>query len=45
MCTCRIVKEDTNIFIKAVIVYLGKKIGRKACGTKNKQESEPWWKK
>ena len=31
---------DTNILIKAVI-----KIGLKACGSKNKKESEPWWKR
>ena len=31
--------------IKAVIVYVGKKIGLKACGSKNKKESEPWWKR
>ena len=31
--------------IKAVIVYEGKKIGLKACGSKNKNESEPWWKR
>ena len=36
---------DTNILIKAVIVYVGKKIGLKACGSKNKKESEPWWKR
>ena len=34
--------EDTNILIKAVIVYVGKKIGLKACRSKNKKESEPW---
>ena len=28
---------DINILIKAVIVYLGKKIGLKACGSKNKK--------
>ena len=32
--------EDTNILIKAVIVYVGKKIGLKACRSKNKKESE-----
>ena len=32
---------NTNILIKAVIVY----IGPKACGSKNKNESEPWWKR
>ena len=32
---------DTNILIKAVIVYVGKKIGLKARGSKNKKESEP----
>ena len=36
---------DTNILTKAVIVYVGKKIGLKACGSKNKKESEPWWKR
>ena len=36
---------DTNILIKAVIVYVGKKIGLKACRRKNKKESEPWWKR
>ena len=35
---------DTNILIKAAIVYVGKKIGLKACGSK-KKESEPWWKR
>ena len=32
---------DTNILIKAVILYVGKKIGIKVCGSKNKKESEP----
>ena len=36
---------DTNILIKAVIVYVGKKIGLKACESKNEKESEPWWKR
>ena len=36
---------DTNILIKAVIVYVGKKIGLKACGSKNKKESKHWWKR
>ena len=36
---------DTNILIKAVIVYVGKKIDLKACGSKNKKESEPWWRR
>ena len=36
---------DTNILIKAVIVCAGKKIGFKACGSKNKNESKPWWKR
>ena len=36
---------DANILIKAVIVYVGKKIGLKACGSKNKKESEAWWKR
>ena len=31
--------------IKAVIVYVGKKIVLKACGGKNKKELESWWKK
>ena len=35
---------DTNILIKAVIVYVRKKIGLKACGSNNKKESEPLWK-
>ena len=35
----------TNILIKAVIVHVGKKIGLKACGSKNKKESEHWWKR
>ena len=29
---------DTNILIKAVIVYVRKKIGLKDCGSKNKKE-------
>ena len=36
---------DTNVLIKAVIVYVGKKIGLKACESKNKKEWEPWWKR
>ena len=36
---------DTNILIKAVIVYVGKKIGLKACRIKYKKELEPWWKR
>ena len=36
---------DANILGKAVLVYIGKKIGLKACGSKNKEESEPWWKR
>ena len=36
---------DTNILIKAVIVYVGKKIGLEACGIKYKKELEPWWKR
>ena len=36
---------DTNILIKAVIVYVGKMIGLKACRNKNKKELEPWWKR
>ena len=35
---------DTNILIKTVIVNVGKKIGLKVCGSKNKKVSEPWWK-
>ena len=31
---------DTNILIKAVTVYVGKKIGLKACGSKNKKEQK-----
>ena len=31
---------DTNILIKAVIVHV-----RKQIGSKNKKESEPWWKR
>ena len=30
--------------VKAVIVYVGKKISLKTCGSKNKNELEPWWK-
>ena len=29
---------DPNILIKAVTVYVGKKIGLKACGSKNKKK-------
>ena len=36
---------DTNILIKAVTVYVGKKIDPKSCGNKNEKESKPWWKK
>ena len=36
---------DTNILIKAVIVYVAKKIGLEACGNKIKKGSEPWWKR
>ena len=36
---------DTNILIKAVTVYVGKKIGLKACGSINKKELEAWWKR
>ena len=36
---------DTNILTKAVTVYVGKKIGLKACGSKNKKELEPWGKR
>ena len=31
--------------IKAVIVYVGKNIGFKACGSKNKKKSESWQKR
>ena len=34
---------EANILIKAVIVYVGRKIGLKGCGSKN--EKEPWWKR
>ena len=33
------------MFIKAVVAYVGNKIGLKACESKNKRESEPWWKR
>ena len=36
---------DTNILIKAVIVHVRKKTDLKACGSKNKNESEPWWRR
>ena len=36
---------DTNILIKAVILCIGRKIGLEGCGSKNKKESEPCWKK
>ena len=36
---------DTNILIKAVIVYVAKKIGLKAYEGKNKKEKETWWKR
>ena len=36
---------DTNILIKAAIVYVEKKIDLKACRSKNKKELEPWWKR
>ena len=32
---------DTNNLIKAVIVFVGKKVGLKACRSKNKKESKP----
>ena len=35
---------DINIWIKAVKVNAGKKVDLKACGSKNKNKSEPWWK-
>ena len=35
----------TNILIKAVIVSLRKKIDLKACGSKNEEELELWWKR
>ena len=37
--------RDTNILIKAVIVYVGKNIGLKACESKNEKELKPWWKR
>ena len=36
---------DTNISIQAIIVYIGKKIGLKAYGGKNKKENNLWWKR
>ena len=36
---------DTNILIKAVIIYVGKKSGLKACRSKNKKELQPWQKR
>ena len=36
---------DTNILIKAVVVFVGKKIYLKVCGSKNKKESKIWWKR
>ena len=33
---------DRNILIKAVIVYVGKKIGLKTCRSKNKKKLESW---
>ena len=36
---------DANISIKAVIVYVGKKIGLKAYGGKNKNEKKLWCKR
>ena len=36
---------NANILIKAVIIYVGKKIVLKACGSKNRKEQEPWWKR
>ena len=32
---------DTNILLKQVIVYVGKKVGLKAWGSENKKKSEP----
>ena len=50
MCICgRVTSEikirnenvaDINTLIKVVIVYVGKKICFKACGSKNKKESD-----
>ena len=37
--------SDTNILIKVISVYVGKKIGLKVCGSKYKKGSEPWWKR
>ena len=31
--------------IKEIIAYIGKKIGLKSCGNKNKKDSEQWWKR
>ena len=36
---------ETNILIKVLIFYVRKKFSLKACGSKNKKESEPWWKR
>ena len=36
---------DINILIKAVVVYIGKEIDLKACGSENKKKSESWWKR
>ena len=36
---------DTNILIKLVIIYVGKKTGLQAYESKNKKEKEPWWKR
>ena len=36
---------DTNILLKSVIVYVRKRTGLKTCGSTNKKESEPWWKR
>ena len=48
-CTLKYIRieniADANILIKAVIVCVGKNIGLKACGGKNKKESKHWWKK
>ena len=35
----------TNVLKKAVIVYVGKKIGLKACGNNKKKGIRAWWKR
>lgn len=36
---------DVNIMTKAIIGYAGTKVGRKDCGSGNKKELKPWWKR